>query len=679
MSTVEVIFLTASVLTFSTGLIIFTLNPWRLINRSYLVAATLSAVWLFCVFVAVHIGQDKTSYSRPQDLLFWLRIGNAVAAFLPCSYFLIKSAIIGTYSIADLRSRAWPWVIASCLLATLAFSESFIPSHSKIGDHLRGVGYTIYTVSFSALCILITYGAAKEMRNCRGVRRLEIKFFVINSCLGTLVTLATFFVGTALTIPLLRYAGPFVVVVYFGLPIWAICYYRIFDARQVFATLCRHLSTLAVLTGCIHVADSLLEDAVLEPFDLTISACCGGLLAAYWDRKICHWLNLDAKQLLAGPRAQIIEWAREEADARKLMVRFEVFLRDWCQAEFVNFHTSESRESPSLILKTTDYANAFPLLRETGYITAETLARRRPGRENQLSKMVLTERNLSALIAVPRGSHSPSCVVAFGHKQSLRPYTYPDIQRLIELIELMDNILSQAQVAARTRQIEKMESAAMMSRGLAHDLNNLATPVSSFLLHMENRVAAGTPEAEVLADAKHSITVMQDYIRESLFFSRHHIPVFQNVSLSELLNSIVKVTQSRAQFRGVPVMIYDSSEAEFVADRALLLRLLQNLVHNGIDATPRGGQVTLSAGPAEGGRVFFRVTDQGPGIPTELVDRIFEPYFTTKDTGSDVRGLGLGLAISLKISGLHDGELGVSKASCGGAVFTFTLPANQAN
>lgn len=679
MSTVEVIFLTASVLTFSTGLIIFTLNPWRLINRSYLVAATLSAVWLFCVFVAVHIGQDKTSYSRPQDLLFWLRIGNAVAAFLPCSYFLIKSAIIGTYSIADLRSRAWPWVIASCLLATLAFSESFIPSHSKIGDHLRGVGYTIYTVSFSALCILITYGAAKEMRNCRGVRRLEIKFFVINSCLGTLVTLATFFVGTALTIPLLRYAGPFVVVVYFGLPIWAICYYRIFDARQVFATLCRHLSTLAVLTGCIHVADSLLEDAVLEPFDLTISACCGGLLAAYWDRKICHWLNLDAKQLLAGPRAQIIEWAREEADAGKLMVRFEVFLRDWCQAEFVNFHTSESRESPSLILKTTDYANAFPLLRETGYITAETLARRRPGRENQLSKMVLTERNLSALIAVPRGSHSPSCVVAFGHKQSLRPYTYPDIQRLIELIELMDNILSQAQVAARTRQIEKMESAAMMSRGLAHDLNNLATPVSSFLLHMENRVAAGTPEAEVLADAKHSITVMQDYIRESLFFSRHHIPVFQNVSLSELLNSIVKVTQSRAQFRGVPVMIYDSSEAEFVADRALLLRLLQNLVHNGIDATPRGGQVTLSAGPAEGGRVFFRVTDQGPGIPTELVDRIFEPYFTTKDTGSDVRGLGLGLAISLKISGLHDGELGVSKASCGGAVFTFTLPANQAN
>ena len=602
-----------------------------------------------------------------------------MAAFLPCSYFLIKSAIIGTYSIADLRSRAWPWVIASCLLATLAFSESFIPSHSKIGDHLRGVGYTIYTVSFSALCILITYGAAKEMRNCRGVRRLEIKFFVINSCLGTLVTLATFFVGTALTIPLLRYAGPFVVVVYFGLPIWAICYYRIFDARQVFATLCRHLSTLAVLTGCIHVADSLLEDAVLEPFDLTISACCGGLLAAYWDRKICHWLNLDAKQLLAGPRAQIIEWAREEADARKLMVRFEVFLRDWCQAEFVNFHTSESRESPSLILKTTDYANAFPLLRETGYITAETLARRRPGRENQLSKMVLTERNLSALIAVPRGSHSPSCVVAFGHKQSLRPYTYPDIQRLIELIELMDNILSQAQVAARTRQIEKMESAAMMSRGLAHDLNNLATPVSSFLLHMENRVAAGTPEAEVLADAKHSITVMQDYIRESLFFSRHHIPVFQNVSLSELLNSIVKVTQSRAQFRGVPVMIYDSSEAEFVADRALLLRLLQNLVHNGIDATPRGGQVTLSAGPAEGGRVFFRVTDQGPGIPTELVDRIFEPYFTTKDTGSDVRGLGLGLAISLKISGLHDGELGVSKASCGGAVFTFTLPANQAN
>ena len=678
MSPVEIVFLSTSVLTLATGLIIVALNPWRLINRSYLVAATLSAAWLLCVFVAVHIGQSEPYEGKPQDMLLWLRIGNAVAAFLPCSFFLIKAAVIGTYPITGMRNRVWPWVVVSCLLAIVAFSESFIPSHSTAEAQVRGVGYPVYMGSFSALCILITYEAAKEIRTYRGVRRLEIKFFVINFCLGTLATLLTFFLGTALTTPVLRYAGPFVVVAYFGLTIWAICYHRIFDSRQVFATLGRHLSTLVVLSGCILIIDSNLNDVLPEPFALTISSCCGGLLAVYWDRKACRWLNLDAKQLLASPRAQIIEWAREEVDAGRLVTRFETFLRDWCQAESVTLHTLESRESPTLILNTTEYANTFPLLRETGYITAETLARRRPDTEILLSKEVMTKRNLSALIAVPRGSHSPSCVVAFGHKHSLRPYTYPDIQLLIELIELMDNILSQAQVATRTAQIEKMETAAMMSRGLAHDLNNLATPVSSFLLHMESRVIAGTAEAEVLDHAKHSIKVMQDYIRESLFFARRHVLQYESAVSTEILSTVTKLTKDRAAMHGVTVSILGKEPLPFSADRTLTLRLLQNLVLNAIDATPHGGVVTLSAGMAGSGRIAFSVTDQGRGVPVELMDRIFEPYFTTKDTGSVIRGLGLGLAISLKISGLHGGELRVGKAPCGGAVFTFTLPANPA-
>lgn len=516
------------------------------------------------------------------------------------------------------------------------------------------------------------------MRDCSGVRLLELKFFVINVCFCSLIILASFVASGLFGIVMLRYVGPYALFASFSLTLWAICYHRVFDARQVFATLGRRVSTLLVLAGCVQVTNSYLTEVLTEPYALMISACCGGILALYWDRKVCRWLNLDAKQILAGPRAQVIEWAREEADVERLTARYEAFLGNWCQAESVSFHTAESREPPHLILGASHFAEAFPLLRQTGYLTPETLTRRRPDQEIQVSKAVLSDRNLAALIAVPRGGHSPSCLVAFGPKQSLRPYTYPDIQLLIELVELMDNILTQARAAMRTAQIEKMEAAAMMSRGLAHDLNNLATPVSSFLLHMENRVAAGTPEAEVLADAKHSIRVMQDYIRESLFFARQHVPDFQKLSMRELLTSTVKLTQSRAQARGINVVIDDMAEMTFTADRALMLRLMQNLVFNGIDATPRGGQVKLSGQLAEKGRIVLSVTDQGPGVPAELVDRIFEPYFTTKDTGNEIRGLGLGLAISLKICGLHRGEMSVGRAPSGGAIFTFTAPPDPA-
>ena len=675
-STVEVTFLTSAALIFVTGLIIAAINPWRLINRSYLIAATLSALWLICIFVAIHIGQSTSHESREKEILFWLRMSNAVAAFLPCSYFLIKTAITGTKPATVQSNRVWLWILASCMLATLAFSESFIPSYSTTETKVRGVGYVVYTVSQSILCASIIFGAFKELHKCRGISLLELKFFLINCSLATLVVLFTFVTSSALTIQSLRYAAPFVVAISFSLTIWAICYHRVFDARQVFATLCRRITTLVALTGCIHVADSYLEGVIDEPAALTISVTIGALFAIFWDRKITHWLKLDAKLILAGPRAQIIEWAHEEADANKLMTKFEAFLRDWCQTSSVSFHTSENSVSPTALLNTSDFTKDFPLLRQTGYITPETLIRRRPDSEISLGKAVLFERNLAALIAVPRGSHSPSCVVTFGHKRSLRPYTYPDIQLLIEMIELMDNILAQARVAERTAQIEKMEAAAMMSRGLAHDLNNLATPVSSFLLHMENRVADGSPEAEVLAHAKHSIKVMQDYIRESLFFARRLVPDLQTLSTSELVNSSVMVTRSRAHARNVKVAIDGLIDLSFVADRPLILRLLQNLILNGIDATPSGGQVTLAAGGADDDKIVFSVVDQGTGVPAGHMDRIFEPYFTTKVTGSDVRGLGLGLAISQKISALHGGELKVGKASCGGAIFTFTLPAN---
>src|SRR5690606_17303285 len=121
-------------------------------------------------------------------------------------------------------------------------------------------------------------------------------------------------------------------------------------------------------------------------------------------------------------------------------------------------------------------------LNKEGWTTPEALQRQRkfPGTGSCLDFM--RQNKLGALLAVPQGSSAPSLLVMLGLRHSRRPYTFPDIQLMLQLAELLDNILTHSHVAARTAKIEKMEAAAMMSRGLAHDLNNLATPVASFLL-----------------------------------------------------------------------------------------------------------------------------------------------------------------------------------------------------
>lgn len=373
-------------------------------------------------------------------------------------------------------------------------------------------------------------------------------------------------------------------------------------------------------------------------------------------------------------RAEIISWSRQAAGSEELRQKFETLLYRLFGTSRAFLLVSTGGIFIRGALSIPGNWGGFDRLCQDGWVTPESLQRGRGNPSASRCNELLTANLLSALVAVPKGDSAPSLLVALGHKESHRPFTYPEIQLLLELAELMDNILTHAQVAARNAEIERMASAAMMSRGLAHDLNNLATPVSSFLIHMEGKVAPGTAEAEVLSDAKHSIQVMQDYIRESLFFSRTLVPDLQPQSSSELFAATINSSQHRARSKGVELTAVPGPDVTFAADRTLMLRLLQNLVVNGIDATPPGGRVSLSAAAAEGDRVTLAVADDGPGVPPDLIDRIFEPYFTTKDTGSKTRGLGLGLAISLKIGVLHGGTIQVGRTASGGALFTVSLP-----
>jgi signal transduction histidine kinase len=110
------------------------------------------------------------------------------------------------------------------------------------------------------------------------------------------------------------------------------------------------------------------------------------------------------------------------------------------------------------------------------------------------------------------------------------------------------------------------------------------------------------------------------------------------------------------------------------ADAVLLQRMLANLVSNAIDASAPGQTVRLAAQALAPGWLRLQVSDQGSGIAPEKLERIFEPYFTTKEFGEDVRGFGLGLTIAQKIAQLHGGTIAVQSEPGRGTVMTVDLP-----
>lgn len=672
----ELVFLGAAVASGLTGIGIFSINPNRLINRIFVLVLTAIALWFFTVFMVIREARLYTPATQ-ENHIFWLRLGATAAATLPwLIQLMIPALATPALTLSGILKRSWPWFATFCALAVLIFSESFVPSDSTPSAPKHGYGYTIHFCVLLIECVIISIGAYRQMQRLAGVRRTEMQIFVLNTGLTGVLVLLCVYIGRVFDLPPLSRSAPFIFLALYALTVWTVSHHRIFDARQVIASLAHHLALLGILGAAATILASLLHQSVDQPYDILLAAIGTGLLALACARPAQRWFGLDHGHRLIEPRRTVVKWARQEPEADKLKRHFEGFLCDWCQADRVVLLPVSNRVFASTDINLLpDWPGLVPLCKE-GWITPELLQRRKPGPGTMECSELMTRHNLGALLAIPPGSDSPTLLLALGLKHGLRPYTYPDIRLLLDLGELMDNILTHANLSQHAAKLAQMESAAMMSRSLAHDLNNLTTPVATYLLHSQGRATPGSAEAEVYDAALNSVKVMHDYIRESLFFSRRLIPELKEVDPVESLASVVRLAQERATRREVILQSRCEIRNRFTADPVLFQRLALNLVNNAIDASQRGAVVTILIVARNPDQIGLTVSDQGVGIPAENIKRIFDPYFTTKDTGDTLRGLGLGLAICRKIADLHGGEIEVSSVPGQGATFTAVFPKN---
>jgi signal transduction histidine kinase len=374
-------------------------------------------------------------------------------------------------------------------------------------------------------------------------------------------------------------------------------------------------------------------------------------------------------------RNRILVIARANPDGKNLNAQFETVLQEMFGASFASLITEGSNNPRALIPRKESLA--YTVLRTIGWATPESLHRRRRLKGSDELRHCLIETSVGLMIAVPPNSPSPSLILALGNKLNGGPYMHPDIEQIEQIARFIDNILTQSRLTTQAAQNTRIEHLAMMSRGLAHDLKNLITPISSFLVHSESKIAPDTVEAEVHTAAKRSVRIMNDYIREALFFANRLEPRFETVSTGKLFDFVRELTSARAGWRQVKLVIAMESDHTLIADAVLLQRLLGNLVHNAIDASPPGKIVTLAATENNARGLRLSVVDQGSGIAPEHLTRVFEPYFTTKEFGDDVRGFGLGLTISQKIVHLHHGTISVQSQLGVGTAVIVDLPLKQ--
>ncbi len=231
----------------------------------------------------------------------------------------------------------------------------------------------------------------------------------------------------------------------------------------------------------------------------------------------------------------------------------------------------------------------------------------------------------------------------------------------------------------RLVQSERVAAWRELARRLAHELKN---PLFPLQLTVENLVRARqqSPEQfdEVFRESSRTllaeISNLKTIIGRFSEFSKMPHPQLQPVRVNETLRGVAQLFQAQLQAPGrAPIVCkleLDNRLEPLAADPELLHRALSNLVLNAMDAMPKGGTLTLRT-RRDDGKVIIEVSDTGSGLTREECERIFTPYYTSKQHGT-----GLGLAIVQSVVSDHGGRISVQSEPGQGATFVIELPSN---
>lgn len=217
---------------------------------------------------------------------------------------------------------------------------------------------------------------------------------------------------------------------------------------------------------------------------------------------------------------------------------------------------------------------------------------------------------------------------------------------------------------------ESLAEVGHVAAGLAHELRN---PLTSIKMLVQNDLEDAGPHGlspEDMRVIEAEIRRMEERLNVFIDFARPPRPERRLVDLKEVVDQTLTLIGGRARKQRVDLRFDRPAEAvEVEADGEQLRQLLVNLALNALDVLPRGGVLEVELRPEADGHVEVAVQDTGPGIQTEHLGRLYEPFFTSKETG-----LGLGLVVSQRIAHDHGGTLHATNRPQGGARFVLRLP-----
>ena len=274
---------------------------------------------------------------------------------------------------------------------------------------------------------------------------------------------------------------------------------------------------------------------------------------------------------------------------------------------------------------------------------------------------------------------------SFNHMTAALAESRREMEQLVQTLELKvaertkELLVAKAEVA----QGEKLASIGVLASGIAHELNNPLTGVLTFTSLMRKKAPEGSEDAEdldlVIRETKRCASI----IKRLLDFAREKVPVKGFYKLNQVIEDTVRFVERPASLQQIEINLnLDPALPQVWGDADLIKQVILNLLVNAQQAISGKGSITVQSrsftapdGAGSGAKgvpmVEVVVTDTGCGIPPANLQRIFEPFFTSKEVG---KGTGLGLSVSYGIVKAHGVKITVESVVGSGTTFRVYLP-----
>jgi signal transduction histidine kinase len=242
--------------------------------------------------------------------------------------------------------------------------------------------------------------------------------------------------------------------------------------------------------------------------------------------------------------------------------------------------------------------------------------------------------------------------------------------------ELKESIRRLENTQKQLIQSEKLNAMGQIAASIAHEINNPLAGVLVYNKLLSKKLSNDSLDKEEALDTLYkmesAVSHCSQVVRGLLDFARQSEPVFAPLEISKVIDQVISLIGHQAKMNNVEIIRNDAVNLSPVkGDPGQLQQVFLNLIINAVQSMPDGGTVTITTGSDENSLISVSIKDTGQGIEPENMEKLFTPFFTTKESG---KGVGLGLAVLQGILERHGGSIEVTSSVGVGSTFTVSLP-----